>query len=235
MAYSKTDWQDLPSTATPLSAANLNKMENELKFLDDNSKFLACTNLGTKNNTFDLDNLNPGETCSWDNASVPTHSPVSSVGCRCYCFYGYGGSYGKVQIAFRYDNNVFYLRTWFGDVWTGWKAIGDSYSSEEVRVGTWTDGRVVYRKVISISSGFSTTMTFAHGISNFKTLVNAYGYQISAGSQKAFPTIYPSDMARFGAGVYDITSSNITVSLGTWVAENITQLTIILEYTKTTD
>ena len=36
MAYSKTNWQDLPSTATPLSASNLNKIENELESLDIN-------------------------------------------------------------------------------------------------------------------------------------------------------------------------------------------------------
>lgn len=35
MAYSKTVWQDLPSTNTPLSASNLNKIENELEFLDN--------------------------------------------------------------------------------------------------------------------------------------------------------------------------------------------------------
>lgn len=34
MAYNKTTWEDLPSTNTPLSAANLNKIENELEKLD---------------------------------------------------------------------------------------------------------------------------------------------------------------------------------------------------------
>lgn len=36
MAYSKTNWQDLPSTTTPLNATNLNKIENELSDLDSN-------------------------------------------------------------------------------------------------------------------------------------------------------------------------------------------------------
>ena len=34
MAYTKTVWEDLPSTNTPLSADNLNKIENELELLD---------------------------------------------------------------------------------------------------------------------------------------------------------------------------------------------------------
>lgn len=37
MSYSKTTWENLPSTNTPLNATNLNKIENELKFLDDNA------------------------------------------------------------------------------------------------------------------------------------------------------------------------------------------------------
>ena len=36
MAYSKTNWQDLPSTTTPLNATNLNKIENKLQDLDSN-------------------------------------------------------------------------------------------------------------------------------------------------------------------------------------------------------
>ena len=36
MAYSKTNWENLPSTNTPLNKTNLNKIENELKDLDNN-------------------------------------------------------------------------------------------------------------------------------------------------------------------------------------------------------
>ena len=34
MAYTKTNWQDLPNTTTPINATNLNKIENELALLD---------------------------------------------------------------------------------------------------------------------------------------------------------------------------------------------------------
>lgn len=36
--YVKTTWEDLPSTNTPLSASNLNKIENELEYLDSRIK-----------------------------------------------------------------------------------------------------------------------------------------------------------------------------------------------------
>ena len=38
MAYSKTVWENLPSTNTPVNATNLNKIENELEYLDNKEK-----------------------------------------------------------------------------------------------------------------------------------------------------------------------------------------------------
>ena len=43
MAYNKTTWEDLPSTNTPLSAANLNKIENELEKLDPSTPYTQAT------------------------------------------------------------------------------------------------------------------------------------------------------------------------------------------------
>lgn len=39
MAYTKTIWEDLPSTNTPLNATNLNKIENELSALDQSTDY----------------------------------------------------------------------------------------------------------------------------------------------------------------------------------------------------
>lgn len=50
MAYTKTTWEDLPSTNTPLSAANLNKIENELALLDPAVPY--TTGSGTINATY---------------------------------------------------------------------------------------------------------------------------------------------------------------------------------------
>lgn len=44
MAYNKTNWQNLPNESTPVSANNLNKIENELETLDNRSS--ALLNLG---------------------------------------------------------------------------------------------------------------------------------------------------------------------------------------------
>lgn len=48
MAYQKTNWEDLPSKNTPINAANLNKIENELENLDKLSTYSTNeTKIGT--------------------------------------------------------------------------------------------------------------------------------------------------------------------------------------------
>ena len=41
MAYTKTNWQDLPNTTTPINATNLNKIENQLEVLSRKSYIYA--------------------------------------------------------------------------------------------------------------------------------------------------------------------------------------------------
>lgn len=54
MAYSKTTWEDLPSTNTPITASNLNKIENQV-YANTNDIATNTTNIAT--NTSDIDNL----------------------------------------------------------------------------------------------------------------------------------------------------------------------------------
>ena len=54
MAYSKTTWEDLPSTNTPITASNLNKIENQV-YANTNDIATNTTNIAT--NASDIDNL----------------------------------------------------------------------------------------------------------------------------------------------------------------------------------
>ena len=55
MAYTRVNWQDSPSTATPISASNLNKMDKGIKDLEDSLATVATT--GDYDDLIDTPNL----------------------------------------------------------------------------------------------------------------------------------------------------------------------------------
>lgn len=112
----------------------------------------------------------------------------------------------------------------------GGGSSGDAYSTEEQVIGTWIDGRPIYRRVFTGSSfQTSTTWTKLHHIAGFQELVRIWG------------TInYPSDNQWS-----PLPSHNVVLSvINGYVSSLITSGTsgtvgnpykIVVEYTKTTD
>lgn len=109
------------------------------------------------------------------------------------------------------------------------------YSTEEQVIGTWIDGKPIYRKVISIGSIPSKSEgLFEHNISNMKDVVNS--------SLNWFDT---SDNKWIHNFRWDSATINITYNVGLtsiWINGagvnwgNRTQAAYaIVEYTKTTD
>lgn len=107
----------------------------------------------------------------------------------------------------------------------------DVYSTEETRIGTWIDGKPIYRIVLSGTTGSNTTIAdttplaietvvSVHGIVKNK---NGYVYPVPNNTSSGYISIY-------------LTTRNETVNISTSI-ESLTSrpITIILEYTKTTD
>lgn len=97
-----------------------------------------------------------------------------------------------------------------------------SYSTDEQIVGKWTDGKPIYRKVISHTITGNTTEHEPHNISNVEraisirfSLINQYGV-----FQTSDPTIN-----------VNMDTSQISIS-SEWATG---LMYVILEYTKTTD
>lgn len=64
MAYTKTTWQDLPNTTTPINATNLNKIENGIEAIDNDVSTIN-NNISTINNNIgDLTDLETSDTSS---------------------------------------------------------------------------------------------------------------------------------------------------------------------------
>lgn len=110
----------------------------------------------------------------------------------------------------------------------------DNYSTGEKRIGTWTDGKPLYRKVISGYWSFETGDTnIAHNISNLDLCIRADLFRIDIGHISwEFP--YVSESGGF-TGITKVTPENVIVKAynDTWSNNN--NGYIILEYTKTTD
>lgn len=119
------------------------------------------------------------------------------------------------------------------------------YSATEKVVGCWTDGRPIYQKVISCGAlPNATTKNVAHGISNLKFVVNAFGYaKRSVSGTDTYISIpwvlaqkdpvegYPSLQPQVGM---TITDTNISISCYS-DRSAFTESYIAVQYTKTTD
>lgn len=112
-------------------------------------------------------------------------------------------------------------------------AISESntYSTSEIEIGRWIDGKPIYRKVVSFSMTVASSWTnVAHGISNLGTVINYYGMVHAVdGNWDKIP--------QFRTGGYGVTiyvgSSNIAYT-NDWLSGT-TSAFLIIEYTKTTD
>lgn len=106
------------------------------------------------------------------------------------------------------------------------------YSEEEVVVGTYFD-KPHYRRVISVTSGNSNTITTLFDASelNVDTLVYLGGVGIAVGYECNIPMVFPE-------GTLAISyqrSNNTIVETHTTDLFNSIPMTIVFEYTKSTD
>lgn len=108
----------------------------------------------------------------------------------------------------------------------------NKYSTEEQIIGTWIDGKPIYRKVIESSS----TGEIKHGISNINFVVKVNASLIrNGGIINVIPNGIPN--SSYFLSIQDITKTNVVIEKGSEFKGDlaITKIFIIMEYTKTTD
>lgn len=109
----------------------------------------------------------------------------------------------------------------------------ERYSTSEQAIGTWIDGKVIYRKVISKTSGITTgNNTIAHGISNFNQLITAYGAGYLNNMWQPLNRVVTDAITKYGTGIGDVNATNLLLQIGTSYTTR-TSVYIVLEYTKT--
>lgn len=102
------------------------------------------------------------------------------------------------------------------------------YSTEEKAIGTWTNGKPVYRRCYTFVPDANKNSNIAHNISNLESVTKFVGTQTAGGVMRNVPYYN-------AAGQYFL----IEVSSSTFDVYNTTgfapEVHIIMEYTKTTD
>lgn len=104
-----------------------------------------------------------------------------------------------------------------------------TYSTNEIRVGTWIDGKPIYRKVITITAFSTSGITVNTGITNINEIVNVKGtfYRSELSKYYSLDNIYINE--------WSINKTNGEITIATTNQYVTFTGYIILEYTKTTD
>lgn len=194
MAYTKTNWVN---GTTPLNDKNMNKIENALENLDTNIS--KSTDEYSSTSTYSI-----GELVIYNNKLYKANQDITT--------------------AEAFNSSHWTEVTLLSDVNEIKSVVNNNanYSTKEQRIGTWIDGKPIYRKVISHTITGNTTEHEPHNISNVEraisirfSLINQYGI-----FQTSDPTIN-----------VNMDTSQISIS-SEWATG---LMYVILEYTKTTD
>lgn len=110
------------------------------------------------------------------------------------------------------------------------------YSTEETKIGTWIDGKSLYRKVIIIKNTALSkgNNSIAHGISNIDKAIRITGFNYN-GAVLPYINLNADSSLKTATFITGIDSTNIIFRIinDNWGAQN--NWCVIIEYTKTTD
>lgn len=106
-----------------------------------------------------------------------------------------------------------------------------TYSTSEIQIGTWVDGKPLYRQVFNITNPSSSNTDYVSVSSlNISNLVHLYGFYKNSTGTFGIP-FHDSDTNY--SVLFVSSGNNIRGRFGT--PSNITEAKVVLEYTKTTD
>ena len=108
-----------------------------------------------------------------------------------------------------------------------------TYSTEEQRVGTWIDGKPIYRKVVDTGTlPNSTGKQITHNISNVDQVINIKGYAYRSTDNVCLPLPH----ATYDNTAITCYADRTKITIVTYATRsNFTTSYVALEYTKTTD
>lgn len=107
------------------------------------------------------------------------------------------------------------------------------YSTTERRIGTWIDGKPLYRKVVNFGElPNNTAKAISHNISNIDKIIRLSGYAY----RPADDFFIPIPQGAYNNTACSIFSNSTKITITTYTDRSLfTECYIVIEYTKTTD
>lgn len=168
----KINFQDLPSTSTPLNASTLNQMQDNIESAIE-----------------DVESVIPTIENSLDSDSTTNGASVHAT------------------------------------------KLLNTYSTNELKIGTWIDGKPIYRKVFTGNKG-NDDLNLGTVSSNLDTVTDEYGILTdTSNNKKKLPYYYSSSVWIS----MEVNSSKNLVVYGSTSQFAKGSVTMVVEYTKTTD
>lgn len=114
---------------------------------------------------------------------------------------------------------------------------GVNYSTEEQVVGTWIDGKPLYRKTVIKSGTISQRETISLGIANVENIFLVSDASNLNNGETPLPLITGTDNNNNTGGFFDIQQSDTSFlfRIGSGMVGNVENAIITVQYTKTTD
>lgn len=246
MAYTRVNWEDLPSTNTPRNATNLNKMDKGIKDVDDALTTLSgsLATVATSGSYDDLSNKPSLATVATsgsynDLSNKPT---IPTVNNATLTITQNGTSMGTFTANQSTNKTIALTNTTYSNATTSASGLMSStdkgrldniytYSSSEQRVGTWIDGKPLYRKVIEFTTSASnvTTWTNCATISNLKRPIDIHGFLEYNSTTSSYVPTFESSSQRLQ---FSFTGNNVQYQSAGFGSKKV--FAVVL-YTKTTD
>lgn len=124
------------------------------------------------------------------------------------------------------DNRV-YRKTQSWNTWSDWVVVTNNYSTDELPIGTWINGKTLYRKVVQIPTFGATDTNVQTGITG-ADFVMMKGYFTRPGYNNLVYSIDNTYMSEYrfyrDTGIVQLATNNVNVEFTGY---------IVFEYTKT--
>lgn len=224
--FSTSDFIDVEYGMTYTFSHALNGVGGYVGCFDENGNFLETKNNDTMLTPFTITNANCKKIIcvSWDSNSNPSVNET-------WMQLEVGNTATEYE---EYKDKKIYVKNYNGvyEEFLNADEVKNDYSLGERRIGTWIDGKPLYRKVIKGVTDSTTTSATIGNISNVDTLVYSYGTALIAGQYSTAINSYFNDTLHSILQL-DINTGDIIFSYSQGFAG--WEYDIVLEYTKTTD